>query len=129
MLKSTTASLKPAEVEKKWIVIDAENAVVGRLASFIAMRVLRPGDFIKTSTGKTKISATAEAARIMLGAIATNPDAAQRVGFKPSGGIRTVGDAAVYIALVEEILGAAALRPQRFRIGASSILTDIEAVL
>ena len=39
MLKSTTASLKPADVEKKWIVIDAEGAVVGRLASFIAMRV------------------------------------------------------------------------------------------
>lgn len=39
MLKSTTASLKPADVEKKWIVIDAENAVVGRLASFIAMRL------------------------------------------------------------------------------------------
>ena len=39
MLKSTTASLKPAEVEKKWIVVDAENAVVGRLASFIAMRL------------------------------------------------------------------------------------------
>jgi large subunit ribosomal protein L13 len=35
----TTASLKPADVEKKWIVIDAENAVVGRLASFIAMRL------------------------------------------------------------------------------------------
>ena len=35
----TTTSLKPAEVEKKWIVIDAENAVVGRLASFIAMRL------------------------------------------------------------------------------------------
>ncbi|MDP1845762.1 MAG: 50S ribosomal protein L13, partial [Candidatus Moranbacteria bacterium] len=33
------ASLKPAEVEKKWILIDAENAVVGRLASFIAMRL------------------------------------------------------------------------------------------
>ena len=39
MLRSTTASLKPADVEKKWIVIDAENAVVGRLASFIAMRL------------------------------------------------------------------------------------------
>ena len=39
MLKSTTASLKPAEVEKKWIVVDAQNAVVGRLASFIAMRL------------------------------------------------------------------------------------------
>ncbi|HVI32934.1 50S ribosomal protein L13 [Phenylobacterium sp.] len=38
-MKSTTASLKPAEVEKKWIVIDAQDAVVGRLASFIAMRL------------------------------------------------------------------------------------------
>jgi large subunit ribosomal protein L13 len=39
MLKTTTASLKPADVEKKWIVIDAENVVVGRLATFIAMRL------------------------------------------------------------------------------------------
>ena len=39
MLKSTTASLKPADIEKKWIVIDAENVVVGRLATFIAMRL------------------------------------------------------------------------------------------
>ena len=38
-MMKTTASLKPAEVEKKWIVIDAENAVVGRLASFIANRL------------------------------------------------------------------------------------------
>ena len=39
MQTKTTASLKPAEIEKKWIVIDAEDAVVGRLASFIAMRL------------------------------------------------------------------------------------------
>ena len=39
MLKSTTASLKPADVEKKWIVVDAEGVVVGRLATFIAMRL------------------------------------------------------------------------------------------
>ena len=38
-MQKITASLKPAEVEKKWIVVDAENAVVGRLASFIAMRL------------------------------------------------------------------------------------------
>ncbi len=38
-MMKTTASLKPADVEKKWIVIDAENAVVGRLATFIAMRL------------------------------------------------------------------------------------------
>jgi large subunit ribosomal protein L13 len=39
MQTKITASLKPADVEHKWIVIDAENAVVGRLASFIAMRL------------------------------------------------------------------------------------------
>lgn len=38
-MMKTTASLKPAEVEKKWIVVDAQDAVVGRLASFIAMRL------------------------------------------------------------------------------------------
>ena len=36
---SKTYQTKPADVEKKWIVIDAENLVVGRLASFIAMRL------------------------------------------------------------------------------------------
>jgi deoxyribose-phosphate aldolase len=86
-------------------------------------------DFLKTSTGKTSTSATPEAARVMLGAIAADPQAAARVGFKPSGGIRTVADAAVYIALTEELLGRAALTPQRFRLGASSVLADIEAVL
>jgi large subunit ribosomal protein L13 len=39
MNSKTTASLKPAAVEKKWIVVDAEGAVVGRLASFIANRL------------------------------------------------------------------------------------------
>jgi deoxyribose-phosphate aldolase len=86
-------------------------------------------DFLKTSTGKTPISATPEAARWMLAAIAEDTLAAARVGFKPSGGIRTVADAAVYIALHEEILGTAALNPHRFRIGASSILGDINALL
>ena len=86
-------------------------------------------DFLKTSTGKTSISATPEAARVMLGAIAADPQAATHVGFKPSGGIRTVADAAVYMALTREILGPQALTPQRFRIGASSVLNDIESVL
>ena len=39
MTTKTTASLKPADVEKKWIVVDAQDAIVGRLASFIAMRL------------------------------------------------------------------------------------------
>src|ERR1700742_4727062 len=39
MHTKTTATLKPSEIEKKWIVVDAEDVVVGRLASFIAMRL------------------------------------------------------------------------------------------
>jgi large subunit ribosomal protein L13 len=39
MTTKITASLKPADVDKKWIVIDAKDAVVGRLATFIAMRL------------------------------------------------------------------------------------------
>ncbi len=35
----TTFVAKPAEVEKKWVLIDAEGLVVGRLASIIALRL------------------------------------------------------------------------------------------
>ena len=86
-------------------------------------------DFLKTSSGKTPVSATPQAARVMLQAIAATPQAAGRVGFKASGGIRTVADAAIYMNLFAELLGAQALSPARFRIGASSLLNDIEAVL
>jgi deoxyribose-phosphate aldolase len=86
-------------------------------------------DFLKTSTGKVAVNATEDAARVMLRTIADDPAARERVGFKPAGGVRTVADAAVYITLVREMLGAAALTPARFRIGASALLDDIEAVL
>jgi len=86
-------------------------------------------DFLKTSTGKTPHGATPGAARVMLQAIAADPHAASRAGFKASGGVRSVADAAVYIDLVESTLGADALVPKRFRIGASALLADIEAML
>ncbi len=86
-------------------------------------------DFLKTSTGKMPINATPQAARVMLATIVADPRAAGRVGFKASGGIRTVADAALYLRLCEQALGRDALRPARFRIGASSLLNDIEAVL
>jgi deoxyribose-phosphate aldolase len=85
-------------------------------------------DFLKTSTGKTPVGATPEAARVMLQAISRHPRG-QHVGFKAAGGVRTVADAAVYIALVSHTLGAAAVGPQRLRFGASALLGDIVAVL
>jgi len=86
-------------------------------------------DFLKTSTGKTPVNATPEAAQVMLATIAANPAARNHVGFKASGGIRTVQEAMLYEALVQQYLGLDALSPHRFRIGASSLLNDIEAVL
>ncbi|OYU92509.1 MAG: deoxyribose-phosphate aldolase, partial [Burkholderiales bacterium PBB5] len=85
-------------------------------------------DFLKTSTGKTPTGATPEAARVMLQAIARHPRGGA-VGFKASGGVRSVADAQVYIALVREILGPQALVPQRLRFGASGLLGDIARVL
>jgi deoxyribose-phosphate aldolase len=86
-------------------------------------------DFLKTSTGKTPVSATPTAARLLLQAIAADPSARSRVGFKAAGGIRNVADAGIYAELVREHLGPAALHPSRFRIGASGLLDDVEAVL
>ena len=81
-------------------------------------------DFVKTSTGKTPVSATPEAAEIVLEAIAV---AGQPVGFKASGGIRTVDDAAAYLALADRIMGADWASPATFRFGASSLLDALEA--
>jgi len=85
-------------------------------------------DFLKTSTGKRPVSATPEAARVMLETIARDARAST-LGFKAAGGIRRVADAAVYLDLVAEHLGDSALVPARCRLGASSLLDDIEAVL
>jgi deoxyribose-phosphate aldolase len=86
-------------------------------------------DFLKTSTGKTRVSATLQAADVMLQTIHDDPRSSERVGFKASGGIRSVADAAVYIDRVQATLGEQALTPARFRIGASALLADIESVL
>jgi len=85
-------------------------------------------DFLKTSTGKTAHGASHDAARSMLQAIAAHPRAAA-VGFKAAGGIRSVADAAGYIALVRDNLGPAALTAARLRFGASALLGDIQQVL
>jgi deoxyribose-phosphate aldolase len=84
-------------------------------------------DFVKTSSGKTPVSATLEAATVMLGEIAASGLA--QAGFKASGGIRSVQDATAYLELVASTLGDAALNPRRFRFGASGLLNDIEAML
>jgi len=79
-------------------------------------------DFIKTSTGKSRVSATPEAATAMLHVIAA---AGRPVGLKPSGGISTADDAARYIALADDVMGAGWVTPATFRFGASSLLAAL----
>jgi deoxyribose-phosphate aldolase len=81
-------------------------------------------DFIKTSTGKIPVSATPEAVRVMLDVIA---DADRPVGIKPSGGIRTLDDALLYLSLADERLGTDWATPQTFRFGASGLLDALES--
>jgi deoxyribose-phosphate aldolase len=90
-------------------------------------------DFIKTSTGKVPVSATPEAAFVMLHAIkAFYAQTGKKVGFKPAGGIVNTRDALLYYGLVKEILGDEWLNNHLFRLGASRLanhlLTDIRNI-
>ena len=112
----------------KLIVESGELRSEAAIRSACVMGLDEGVDFLKTSTGKTPVSATPAAARTMLEAISSH-SRGHAAGFKASGGIRTLADAQTYIALVHEHLGADALTPLRFRIGASSLLGDIARVL
>lgn len=95
-----------------------------RRASLIAMAA--GADTIKTSTGKIAPAATLPVALVMAQAIADFADATGRtVGLKVAGGIRSAKEALRYLVIVNETLGAAWLTPDRFRIGASSLLNDL----
>lgn len=83
-------------------------------------------DFLKTSTGKTAVSATLDAARTMLTVIST---ADRIVGLKASGGIRTVEQACSYLELADEIMGQQWATSSTFRFGASALHGDIMRVL
>ncbi|HXQ80056.1 MAG TPA: deoxyribose-phosphate aldolase [Opitutaceae bacterium] len=97
-----------------------------RAASFLAMGVLRPGDFIKTSTGKTSINATLGSNQVMIEAIRDfYLDTGVPIGMKPAGGIRTAKQALQYLVAVKETLGDAWLTPKRYRFGATSLLNDL----
>ncbi len=111
----------------KVIIESGELATPDLIAQATRLALDAGADYVKTSTGKTKTSATPAAARVMLQQIAAHGTPTS--GFKASGGIRTVQEAKGYLDMVADILGADALTPQRLRFGASGLLNDIEAVL
>jgi deoxyribose-phosphate aldolase len=112
----TGGALLKVIVESGALESDELIARAGRLA------IEEGAHFIKTSTGKTRVSATPAAARIMLGVIR---DTGGRVGFKASGGLRTLGQARDYLTLADDILGAGWASPDHFRFGASSLLDPL----
>ncbi|MGH2711849.1 MAG: deoxyribose-phosphate aldolase [Actinomycetota bacterium] len=80
-------------------------------------------DFLKTSTGKVGTGATPEAAVVMMRAVGDfHGQTGKAVGVKISGGIRTADQALGYLEIVEGELGEGWLTPDRFRIGASTLL-------
>jgi deoxyribose-phosphate aldolase len=94
-----------------------------RITAAARAAVMAGIDFLKTSTGKTPVSATLAAATLLLEVI---EEAGGRVGFKAAGGIRTANDAAGYLLLADELLGPDWPTPERFRFGASALLDNLE---
>jgi deoxyribose-phosphate aldolase len=97
-----------------------------RAASILALRAVREGDFIKTSTGKTGVNATLGNNQVMIEAIRDHYlDTGIAVGMKPAGGIRTAKQALHFLVAVKETLGDAWLTNRRYRFGASALLNDL----
>jgi deoxyribose-phosphate aldolase len=97
-------------------------------ASMVAMQA--GTDFIKTSTGKEDVNATLPVSLVMVRALRDYGEfTGHKIGFKPAGGLKTAKDAMSWLILMKEELGRRWLEPDLFRIGASSMLADIERQL
>lgn len=97
-------------------------------ASMVAMQA--GADFIKTSTGKEDVNATLPVSLTMLRALRDYREyTGFEIGFKPAGGLKTAKDAMNWLILMKEEMGRRWLEPDLFRIGASSLLADIERQL
>lgn len=97
-------------------------------ASMVAMQA--GADFIKTSTGKEDVNATLPVSLTMARALRDYGELTGfHIGFKPAGGLKTAKDAMNWMILMKEELGRRWLEPDLFRIGASSMLGDIERQL
>lgn len=99
-----------------------DRAAIDRATHFA---IEHGADFVKTSTGKTNESATIEAAEVILEAIEMS---GLPVGFKPSGGIRTLADARRYLEAAEDVMGPGWISRETFRFGASALLDDLAAI-
>jgi len=92
--------------------------------------IIAGADFIKTSTGKVPGGAQLDVVEVMLNVIREmQPKVSQTLGIKPSGGLKTVADAAGYLHLADQIMGQGWATPETLRFGASGLLNDVLNVL
>lgn len=109
----------------KVIIESGELVTAQQITKATELAIACGADFVKTSTGKVPIGVTLEAARIIMTSIAASDRA---VGFKASGGVKTVAQALELVDLYETITGKTAT-PALMRIGASSLLTELSQQL
>jgi deoxyribose-phosphate aldolase len=96
------------------------------IVSAAEMAIKCGADFVKTSTGKSQIGATPEAVQAICDAVKAHAEqTSTMVGVKVSGGIRSLDQAQKYSDIVRQKLGEEWLKPQFFRIGASSLAKDL----
>jgi len=114
----------------KTILATGELGTLRNVARASVVCMMAGADFIKTSTGKESVNATLPVGLVMARAVRDFRErTGHMVGLKPAGGIRTAKDALDWLVLIKEELGDRWLRPDLFRFGASSLLTDIERQL
>jgi len=118
------------EAHLKVILATGELGTLRNVAKASMASMMAGADFIKTSTGKEPTNATLPFGLVMARCIREYRDRTGfSVGFKPAGGIRTAKQALDWLILMKEELGDGWLKPDLFRIGASSLLSDIERQL
>jgi deoxyribose-phosphate aldolase len=118
------------QVHLKAILATGELGTLDNVAKASWVCMMAGSDFIKTSTGKEIENATIPVSLVMTRAIREyHEQTGFMVGYKPSGGVSTARGALQYLTLMKEELGNEWLQPHLFRIGASSLLTDIERQL
>ncbi|MEX3956668.1 deoxyribose-phosphate aldolase [Trinickia sp. EG282A] len=122
------AACGPAHV--KAILATGDIRTLSNVARGSMVCMMAGADFIKTSTGKEGVNATLDVSLVMVRAIREYRErTGAMVGFKPAGGVSTAKAALAYQILMKEELGRPWLEPALFRIGASSLLADIERQL
>ena len=114
----------------KTILATGELGTLTNVARASLVCMMAGADFIKTSTGKETTNATLPVSLVMVRAIREYLErTGHAVGFKPAGGLRTAKQALDWLILMKEELGDEWSRPDRLRLGASTLLGDIERQL